>query len=151
VHDEADMALNFDDLRAKAEAGSTVARSVLGIALLHGYECAPDHVEAFRLLSLAAERRAPRAMVNLGLMYEQGLGITVDIQRARQLYQAGAEAGEFFGCIFLGRLLANGHAGESSRAEALKWYRRAAEQNVESRPESDEAKAYVHEHGGDAE
>jgi hypothetical protein len=39
--------------------------------------------------------------------------------------ELGAEAGEFFGCIYLARLNANGASGSRDEIAALKWYGRA--------------------------
>ena len=54
--------MNIDNLRKSAESGSCVARTVLGMCYLDGIEVEVDHKEAFRLLSAAAERGAPRAI-----------------------------------------------------------------------------------------
>jgi len=96
----------------------------------------------------AVERGVPRARVNLGIMYERGLGVAVDIDRARELYEAGARSGEFFGCIYLARLLVSGRCGSIAKRAAVRWYGEAVSLGggIESCPELDEAVAYISKH-----
>jgi TPR repeat protein len=83
-------------------------------------------------------------------MYEGGLGIPVDLEKARQLYQLGAERGELFGCVFLARLLASGRLGSVDQSGAVRWYRAALSlSGVVECAEIDEARAYVQNHPGD--
>jgi hypothetical protein len=117
--------VDIDDLRVRAEKGSVVAQGFLGLAHLFGHEVPVNHAEAVRWLSAAAQRGAARPSVWLGTMYEQGLGVSVDTERARQLYEFGAERGEFDGCIFLARLLSTVRAGSMDEWAAAHWYRRA--------------------------
>jgi uncharacterized protein len=135
--------MDLTELRAEAESGSVPAQTVLGIRLLEGIECAADHAEAFRWLSVAAERRAPRAMAHLGTMYERGLAVPVDGRRARELYEAAALRGEFLACVWLARLLDGGDPPDSDGA--LRWYRSALSQAaaVQDCAELGEARAYV--------
>ena len=135
--------VGLTELRSKAEQGSVVAQSMLGISYLHGYEVERDLSEAFRWLTLAADRGAPRAEAWLGTMYEEGLGVVADFDRARGLYERAARKGEFFACIFLGRLLANGKAGTVDRAGAAHWYGEAAKMDVAPCAELDEARSFV--------
>ncbi len=73
--------MNISELRKEAESGSVVAQSVLGICYLHGTEVQVDYQEAFRLLSAAAERGAPRAVANLARMYALGWGFPRTLSR----------------------------------------------------------------------
>jgi len=134
--------MSSDDLLPQAERGSIVAQSVLGISCLLGDGMPRDTAEAFRWLSAAASKGASRAQAWLGTMHEQGLTTPVDVNRARELYEAAASRGEFLGCIFLARLLASGKCGSVPRVESEHWYRRAACMNVQPCPELDEARAF---------
>jgi TPR repeat protein len=71
--------MNIPDLQRKAQAGSVVAQSVLGACYLDGVDVEINYPEAFRLLSAAADRRAPRAMANLARMYAEGLGTSQNL------------------------------------------------------------------------
>lgn len=135
-----------DDLRMRAEAGSVVAQSILGIQLLLGDDgIEPNLPEAFRWLSAAAESGVPRASVWLGRMYEDGLATERNLQRARELYRFGAERREFYGCVFLAR---THREVPNEQAEAFRWYSAALEIFPDWSEEDDnqelvEAKAYV--------
>lgn len=140
------MTLDIGELRSNALAGSVVDQAVLGIALLEGITCRQDYAEAFHWLSRASTAGAPRAMVNLGVMYEHGLGVSSDPARARQLYQEGADRGEFFGCIYSARLLASGVGGPTDAPAAVRRYREALSMHVAECEETREAAAYITAH-----
>ena len=115
--------MDFAKLKQQADAGGIVAQSVLGICYLYGYEDVPlDYAEAFRLLSIAGKRGAPRAQANLARMYAEGLGIPKDPQKAVYYYELAAERGEFFAQIELARMYARGDGIPVSRESAVKWY-----------------------------
>lgn len=139
------LKMNISDLRQKAESGSLVAQAILGACYLDGIEVEVDYGEAFRLLSAAAGRGAPRAMVNLARMYSTGLGIPKDVAEGIRLYNAAAEAGEFLAQIELGRIYSRGMGVAADSAEALRWYLAAAaqEHGVAACEELQEAKDYV--------
>jgi hypothetical protein len=137
------VGIDLDDLRTEAERGSVPAQAILGISYLHGYDISRDTAQAFHWLSRAAERGASRAQAWLGTMYEAGLETAVDLVRARELYERSAERGEFFGCIFLARLLASGKGGPGAEEIAAHWYSQILTMNVEECPEVDEARRYL--------
>src|SRR5579862_5891934 len=64
--------MDIRDLRRKADSGSPVARSILGICYLCGIDVQIDYKEAFQLLASAG---TSRAVVNLARMYAEGLGV----------------------------------------------------------------------------
>jgi TPR repeat protein len=120
-----------DELEREAERGLVPAQSILGIAYLYGDEfedgpVEPDYAKAKGLLESASARGAPRALSNLGYMYENGLGCSRDLQRAIELYKRSAGGGEYFPCLWLARIYARGTAGHADTEEAVEWYRRAA-------------------------
>jgi len=69
-----ELGLSIPDLRHRAESGSAVAQTILGICYLEGVQVEVDHQEAFRLLSAAANQGAPRAMAKSGLHVRRGTG-----------------------------------------------------------------------------
>jgi len=120
------MALNINDMRRKAEAGSCVAQGVLGICLLYGIEVETDYAEAFRWLSPAAEQQASRPTLHLAYMHQQGLGIPVNPQQAIKLFTSVATPSDstdaFAARIELGRIFSTGLGVPVDEAEAEKWY-----------------------------
>ncbi len=139
-----ELGLNIPDLRHRAESGSAVAQTILGICYLEGVEVEVNHQEAFRLLTAAANQCAPRAMANLAHMYAEGLGTTKNLQEALPLYEQAAEAGEFLAQIELARMYARGVGVPADPEVARKWYAAAAAQeaSVGDCEELREAKAY---------
>ena len=113
--------MNLEKLELEAKEGSSVAKAVLGICYLDGVGVRPDYPRALSLLEDAASRRVPRAMLALGRMHEQGLATARGLARAKELYQAAAEAGEFLGCVYLARL----YRDAEDQERALHWYRHA--------------------------
>ena len=142
------MALRDRNDAAEADPGNVVSQGFLGIMYLEGRDGVPqNYEEAFRLLTKAADQGASRPSVWLGTMYEAGLAIPVDLEKARQLYERGAERGELFGCIFLARLLVSGRLGSVDQNGALRWYRAALNlSGAADCVELDEARAYVQNH-----
>jgi TPR repeat protein len=137
--------MDIPDLRRKAEAGSVVAQSILGICYLHGINVEADCREAFRLLSAAAAKGASRAQLNLGHMYFEGMGIPPDVPQALRLYHAAAEKGEFDAQIQLGRIYSRGTGASIDFDAALRWYTFALSQRTRVRAddEIEEAREFV--------
>jgi uncharacterized protein len=137
--------MNIEELRQKAESGSVVAQTVLGICYLDGVDVDLDYREAFRLLTAAAEKGVPRALVNLARMHSLGLGIPKNPSEAISLYEKAARAGEFFAQIELARLYSRGGDVPVDDDAARRWYSSAAAQDgkIGDCEELREAKAYV--------
>jgi TPR repeat protein len=137
--------MNIADLRKKAESGNLVAQTVLGLCYLDGIDVEIDYREAFRLLSAAADRGAPRALANLARMHADGLGVPKNVQEAIPLYESAANAGEFLAQVALGRLYSRGEGIPANPVAALRWYSAAVAQQdgVDDCEELREAKAYV--------
>lgn len=141
--------MSIEETRRKAEAGSCVAQTVLGISCFYGHGMAVDYKEAFRFLSAAASQGASRAMLNLGYMYAQGLGVPQNVPKAIRLFEAVAKPSDssdaFAARIELGRLYSSASAIPVDADKALKWYEEAIALATEGLDSEDlrEAKAYV--------
>ena len=141
--------MDIEEKRRKAEAGSCVAQTTLGISYLYGYDVEMDYQQAFRFLSAAANQGASRAVLHLGIMYAKGLGIPQNAPEAVRLLGAVARPSEssdaFAARIELGRLYSLGQAVHADAQEALKWYQAALElaTNSEDSEDIQEARNYV--------
>jgi len=113
------------ELREKAESGSLVAQSMLGICYLYGIDTAINYLQAFRLLRAASDRGSSRAVVNLARMYAEGCGVPQDSSEAIRLYAAVAKV-EFFAALELGRIYSVGVGVSPNLEAATKWYSLAA-------------------------
>jgi hypothetical protein len=70
----------------QAEAGDADAQNYVGEIYLKGLGTAPDYVKAREWFEKAAAQNSRRARINLGYLYEQGLGVDRDIAKALNLY-----------------------------------------------------------------
>src|ERR1035438_4012727 len=139
--------MDIGELRKKAELGSCVAQSVLGIGYLEGIDVEVNYQKAFRFLSAAANQGASRAVLNLARMYAEGLGVRKDVIEAVRLCESVSNA-ECLALIALGRFYSRGTEVPADSGEALRWYSAAVgwEGRVgdcEEIEEIREAKAYV--------
>ena len=112
-------------MRKRADSGSRVNQSVLGLCYLYGVDVQVDYKEAFRLLSMAG---TSRAVTNLARMYAEGLGIAKDMAEAIRLYKAVGRP-EFRAQLELGRIYSRGLGVPIDSVEAFKWYSAAADRD----------------------
>ena len=86
-----------------------------------------DYLAAEKFLCEAALAGNGDAMVNLGVMYEQGLGVAQSYTDAVTWYHKAADAANASGMFYLGVMYNIGHGVSQDRIEALRWFRRAAD------------------------
>ncbi|HET7198607.1 MAG TPA: tetratricopeptide repeat protein [Burkholderiales bacterium] len=100
--------------RADFEAGVAAAR-------------AGDYERARREWQPLAEAGNRDAQFNLGLLYENGLGVAADGAAAAGWYRRAAEQDDRQAQVYLAEMYAKGLGVARDDAAALRWYRRAAE------------------------
>ncbi|QDV22539.1 tetratricopeptide repeat protein [Aureliella helgolandensis] len=83
---------------------------------------------AFQEFQIAALKGHADSQFNLGLMYEQGIGVGRDETQAVLWYDKAATQGSSAAQFNLGVLHENGRGTKVDFAEANKWYRRASVQ-----------------------
>ena len=76
----------------------------------------------------AAEQGQAGAQFSLGVMYDQGYGVTEDDAEALRWYRLAAEQGYAGAQYILGLMYAQGEGVPEDDAEAVRWYQMAAEQ-----------------------
>jgi TPR repeat protein len=77
-----------------------------------------------------AEKGDARAMNNVGLMYERGLGVTQSYVEAMNFYRKAADTGLPEAQYNLGTLYHNGYGVEVNNSQAVFWFRKAAAQRL---------------------
>ena len=87
----------------------------------------PEAMAAWRM---AADKGSTSAMVELGVLYGTGAGVTQDEEQARKLFERAAEAGNPRGVSNLAAL--SGGAASSDPARARDLLAKAAETNAEA-------------------
>ena len=85
-----------------------------------------DYERALSIFDRLARQGDRVAQVNLGQMYEDGLGVPKDSERATELYRKAWEQGDFHAEFKL--MYAKGARVPEEAAKAAAWYRSAAEQ-----------------------
>ena len=144
--------MDIQELKSKAEAGSTVAQGILGISYLYAHEVPKDYVAALRWLTPAAKRGASRPTFHLGRMHEEGWGVPVDYEKASLFYQRAADRNEWLAYVHLARLYRYGRGTVVDEQAALDWYDTAVSEceTIAPCPELDEAREYVASRRGSA-
>ena len=136
--------MDADALRQQAEQGDADAQVELGVMYSSGQGVPEDAPEAVRWFRAAAEQGNAIAQANLGLMYASGRGVTEDVSEAAFWLRLAAEQGDADSQVKLGIIYATGRGPVVSSmatvgldrgtslpkdaAEAVRWWRRAAEQ-----------------------
>jgi TPR repeat protein len=106
----------------------------------------PVHFRSLRsVLALDASQASVGlpTLYEVGLCFEQGVGVAVDFARARECYEKAAECGDGAAAFRLGVFEENGATGLSDRSAALKWYRRAVERGHAQATESVQRLAHL--------
>ena len=85
-----------------------------------------DYATALREWRPLAEQGDPRAQFSLGLLHENGDGVTRDYAKARQWYEKAAAQKEARAQFYLGMQSAFGQGGPEDLAQAHMWYNLAA-------------------------
>jgi len=88
---------------------------------------AGDYRSALREWQPLAEDGNAEAQFNLGLMYENGLGVLQDGATAALWYRRAAEQNDRMAQAYLGEMYAKGLGVPRDDREALRWFERAAE------------------------
>ena len=85
-----------------------------------------DYGAAAAAFAASAEEGDARAMVSLGALYAEGIGVVRDFTAARRWYAAAAALGDAGAMYNLGWLYSTGSGAEADHAAAARWYRKAA-------------------------
>jgi hypothetical protein len=132
-----DMAQAIHWWQKAAEQGSVDAQAALGRLYLvpdaaHGTNYL-NYSEAVRLLRLAAAPGSADAMNNLGVAYENQMGVEAgdlgkDFAEAAKWYRAAAEQGNAWAQASLGQLYLDGRGVDVDLVQAYKWLKLSASQ-----------------------
>jgi TPR repeat protein len=113
---------------------SVIFASVLSRSVLAGFEEGVAAIEAndmplaFEEFRASAEQGHIDSRFNLGLMYEQGIGVGKDERQAIVWYRKAAEQGNSNAQFNLAVLYENGRGSAVDFEQANQWYRKAAAQ-----------------------
>ncbi|MCE3004271.1 MAG: hypothetical protein LW860_16475, partial [Xanthomonadaceae bacterium] len=86
-YDRADYRTALQVWMGQAEAGDAEAQNYVGEIYLKGLGTEPDYAKAAEWFGKAVAQGNKRAMINLGYLHEEGLGMPRDLTRALNLYR----------------------------------------------------------------
>lgn len=87
-----------------------------------------DYTSALRNFKIAAEEGNQAALYNLGVMYDEGMGVKKDYVEAAKWYLMAAEKGVSGAQYNLASMYRKGDGVAQNEREAIKWLKLAAEQ-----------------------
>ena len=93
---------------------------------------AGKYLTALKEAQKAAKRGEPQAYTLMGLIYEDGLGVAQDFQKAAQYYKKGAALGDDNARVGYGLLLAQGKGVPQNYREAARYLELAAKNGLKS-------------------
>ena len=121
VRGEKDPVLAVMWMRHSAEHGYTEALGQLGAwyILGEGGPLPANYKVALRFLRLAADKDLSSAFANLGVLFENGLGVPRDLDEACRLFRQAATLGYEPAKDYLRRLAQQGHAPSAAALREL--------------------------------
>lgn len=113
-----DMELDdfVNEVQRDADDGDDEAQDFLARRV---YDENTDPEIVFRLRTAAAKQGNHRAELDLGIMYEHGIGVGKDVFAAIRLYRKSARHGNVQALIKLGTLFSNGSGVKQDRTKAI--------------------------------
>ncbi len=115
--DAKDYALAAKDYLAAASAGNAEAQAFLADMYRNGGEGVDqDYYQALLWAQKAADQGSTRAMITLGVLYRDGLGVPQDASKALREFEAASTAGDMKGPRYVG--LFYEAAGDAAKAFA---------------------------------
>jgi TPR repeat protein len=109
-----------------AEDGNIEVQFQVGFAYEYSVS-EPNYEEAYKWYSMAARESHVKAMYHLGLLYENGLGISRDYQKANHLYHQAGQFGSADALYQLGKAYHHGRNFAIDPIKAIECYHTTAE------------------------
>lgn len=94
-------------------------------------EAFKQYQDAYELFKFAADSGDGEAYRNLGVLYNEGWGVSQDFKKAADCYEKAAELGDSMGQFCLGQYYLNGTGAPQDRAKAQYWLEKSAEQGLQ--------------------
>jgi TPR repeat protein len=85
-----------------------------------------DYKTSYNLIRPLAKKGFAQAQYSLGIMYEKGKGVDINLKKAKKWFQLSAQQGISKAQFKLGLIYRNGQGGEKNYSKAIKWWELAA-------------------------
>jgi TPR repeat protein/formylglycine-generating enzyme required for sulfatase activity len=132
----ADWNSYLSSIRTLAASGDADAQGILSF-IVQGQPYLGEPNEAVVLATASANKGSPYGLFALARLYLTGTGVAKNPEKATELFhesfpeiQQQASIGDPTAQLTLGVFYSNGHFVKMDDPEAVKWYRRAAEQGL---------------------
>ncbi len=111
----------FDNYMKVARMGNAAAMAEVGERFFRGRGTARDDAKALDWLTRGTEQ--PKALFRLGYMYQNGLGVSVDLEKAFDFYQRSSDKGHVIAKSNLASMYYNGEYVEKDPAMAVSLWK----------------------------
>ena len=85
-----------------------------------------DYKTSYNLIRPLAKKGFAQAQYSLGIMYEKGKGVDLNLKKAKKWFKLSAQQGISKAQFKLGLIYRNGQGGEKNYSKAIKWWELAA-------------------------
>jgi TPR repeat protein len=85
-----------------------------------------DYKTSYNLIKPLAKKGVAQAQYSLGIMYEKGKGVDLNLKKAKKWFQLAAQQGISKAQYKLGLIYRNGEGDEKNYSKAVKWWELAA-------------------------
>lgn len=128
-----------------ARQGDGIAQAIIGYLYDFGQGGLPqDYTQAATWYQLALGQNVPLALNNMGELYQYGLGVSQNDQKAFELYLKSSAQGNRKGQYLAGYFYEQGRATTKNYTKALELYRKSADQGY---AQAQNAMGYMYEFG----
>ncbi|NOQ63299.1 MAG: sel1 repeat family protein [Methyloprofundus sp.] len=124
----ADLSAAADWYRKAGKLGSYLSYCSLGNLYMLGKGVEKSPEKALQFCQIAAKKRVPQAMIQLGRWRLEGEELIRDTALALQWFIAGAELNQAEAEFYLGKMIRAGVVKETSLSDARYWFEKAASQ-----------------------
>ncbi|CAI3950575.1 unnamed protein product [Commensalibacter communis] len=119
----------LETMKLKASQGDVQAQSILGQVYQHGkYGVKKNLFTARDWYEKAIKQGNVPSMINLGDMYQKGMGVPKSYTKARELFEQAAAKGDAVAQYNLGVMYQNGRGVKKDGQKAIEWYQKASMQ-----------------------
>ncbi|MCU1298045.1 MAG: Sel1 domain protein repeat-containing protein [Acidobacteriaceae bacterium] len=116
--------------RKAAENGPPTVQMKLASLLLHGQARAQNYAEAHGLCEKAEKRMYSPGAYCLGVLYQQGLGVSRDLPQAARCFNEAANMGHAAAMLRLGEMYWNGDGVKQDKTSAYEFVSLASTSNL---------------------
>ena len=122
----------IEEIMEMAKAGHIASQYAMGKYFYEGKYVKQDNASAAAMWSLSAREEHPKSQSLLAQMYEFGIGVPKNNEKAKKLHMQAAENGIPESQYFIGSAYNSGDFGFPQNTEtAIEWFEKAAEAEIE--------------------